>query len=284
MNQWKNVIIHIRSLSFLVEFPNHRADEEEFRKNPATFVQGNRAALPSVSGLELDSFPSTEPLSCQRQTPRTRPFYFDDGEIGRGLSGRINRLINMREGIIYAAKIFARPKPPPPNNKKRALVEDEWLEKVRNEVMLMKDNSHPNIMKVIEFREEPEPFLLMPYYPLGSLDDYRGIDSAQYVSASRQMLLALRYLHGHKVAHRDLKPANLILAKLHPFTIIVSDLGFSKTVPTDELLMTFCGTLLYAAPEVYPVDRKAYGTGYGLSADMVGWCCNAGIYIRLSGL
>lgn len=110
-------------------------------------------------------------------------------------------------------------------------------------------------MQVIDFEEKPEPLLLMPYYPRGNLEDLTGVKGPQYVSAFRQILLGLRHLHGRGVAHRDLKPENLLVAD--PFTIL-SDFGLSKFVATDGLLKSFCGTCLYAAPEVRLVNKKGY--------------------------
>ena len=123
-------------------------------------------------------------------------------------------------------------------------------------------------MPVIDFQEKPEPLLLMPYYPLGNLEKLRGVESPQYVSAFRQMLLGLRHLHERGVVHRDLKPANLLVAKLHPFTIVISDFGFSRLVARNDLLKTFCGSKLYAAPDVVPVGKKRHSEGYGHSVDI----------------
>ena len=111
----------------------------------------------------------------------------------------------------------------------------------------------------------------MEYCSLGSLEDLQGVEPEQYVSASRQMLVGLRHLHSNRVAHRDLKPANLLVANRHPFHIKISDFGLSKVVAIDGVLRTFCGTPLYAAPEVYPNDR----TGYRPSVDI--W--SAGVII-----
>lgn len=116
-------------------------------------------------------------------------------------------------------------------------------------------------MQVIEFRETPEPVLTMPYYPLGNLQDFTNVSAKQYVSAFRQILLGLRHLHEREIVHRDLKPANLLVAA--PFTIIIADFGFSK-VAKDRLLTTFCGTHVYAAPEIYYGNKN----GYGLSVDV----------------
>lgn len=129
---------------------------------------------------------------------------------------------------------------------------------------------------MIEFREEPEPLLVMRYYPRGNLQDVWGsdasaataIDDGEYASAFRQVLLGLSFLHSHRVVHRDLKPENLLVEA--PFTIKISDFGLSKVERSTSPLKTFCGSLLYVAPEVYPVggSSRRGGGGYTASADI----------------
>lgn len=112
-------------------------------------------------------------------------------------------------------------------------------------------------MPFIDFLEVPDPLLVMPFYRLGTLDSQEGVTEQQYVSAFHQILLGLRHLHGRNIVHRDLKPANLLVAE--PFTVIIADFGLSKDA-TDHLLTTFCGTHIYAAPEVYPGHSDGYGS------------------------
>jgi len=110
----------------------------------------------------------------------------------------------------------------------------------------------------IYFQEKPNPFIVMEYCCFGNLEALQDIKSEEYVSASRQMLIGLRHLHNNRVAHRDLKPANLLVANRHPFHVKISDFGLSKVVARNDFLKTFCGTLLYAAPEVCPIGRTGY--------------------------
>ena len=99
----------------------------------------------------------------------------------------------------------------------------------------------------------------MEYCPLGNLEDLQGVEGPQYISVFRQMLNGLRHLHENRVVHRDLKPANLLVANLFPFIIKISDFGPSKVAAEDVFLKTFCGTPLYAAPEVYAPRETGYG-------------------------
>ena len=126
-------------------------------------------------------------------------------------------------------------------------------------------------MQVIHFQEEPEPLFLMPYYPLGNIEEISNIKYPQYVSACRQILLDFRHLHGRRVIHRDFKPENLLVATLHPFTVVISDFGLSKLVAGNDFTKIFCGSRLYAAPDIV-LDKHSDG-GYGHLVDI--WSAGA---------
>ena len=72
-------------------------------------------------------------------------------------------------------------------------------------------------------------------------------------SLARQMCHALYYLHKCGITHRDIKPENILIANDDPYTFKLSDFGLSKEVLEGQTQMqTFCGTLLYCAPEIHP--------------------------------
>ena len=276
--RWKDIIIHAGGLAIKIEFPNQRAGPPEYVKNLRAFFERSQTALPSVKALEFDSYPTTTAPS-QPRTPSQRPIYLDDGLIGRGEFGEVRRVIKARDGKVYAAKTFFPPPKGPQQrgSKKRKRDAEEWLEKVRNEIAIMTNNPHvsaplppqrlaliivliikqPNVMRVIDFQDTHEPFLLMPYYPIGNLVDLKSVSDEQYVSTFRQIFLGLSHLHRRGVVHRDLKPENFLI-KENPYTIIIADFGLSNVV-TDNLLKTFCGSLKYAAPEVFPGSSHSYG-------------------------
>jgi serine/threonine protein kinase len=63
-----------------------------------------------------------------------------------------------------------------------------------------------------------------------------------------QSFEALKYLHDHDVTHRDLKPANVLVYSRDPFVIKLADFGLATEI---SILQTFCGTIDYAAPQIY---------------------------------
>jgi serine/threonine protein kinase len=117
------------------------------------------------------------------------------------------------------------------------------------------------VVQVFEFREAPDPMIIMEYYPDGNIVDALIISDERRISAVGQILDGLSYLHAKGLVHRNLKPENL-LVKLEPFQVAISDFGMSKVVP--DFLKTFSRTSPYAAPEVYPGQSH----GYGCQADV----------------
>jgi serine/threonine protein kinase len=88
---------------------------------------------------------------------------------------------------------------------------------------------------------------------LGKLISERGFLGEELVQAmGAQLLSALGYLHENNITHRDVKPDNILIDSLDPFEVKLTDFGLSKMVDNEQtFLRTFCGTLLYCAPEVY---------------------------------
>ena len=117
----------------------------------------------------------------------------------------------------------------------------------------------PNVMQVIEFRKTPDPFMVMEYYKHGNIME-ACLTYDQYVTAIGQILDGLGHLHAKGDVYRDLKPENLLVEK-HPFfKIVISDFGLSRIATDTTLLRTFCGTLKYLAPEVFPGSDDGYGS------------------------
>lgn len=116
----------------------------------------------------------------------------------------------------------------------------------------------PNIVRYMENFDWEDRFLIiiMELVPGGDIGkhvaDEGPFPEAEARIISQQLLSALAYLHKNNITHRDVKPDNILINSLSPLEVKLTDFGLSKMVDTEQtFLRTFCGTLLYCAPEVY---------------------------------
>ena len=120
----------------------------------------------------------------------------------------------------------------------------------------------PNIVRFVEHIDWKDYiYIIMEFVPagdLGSLVNKQGPLPESIVNTMAiQLVSALKYLHDNGITHRDVKPDNILIQNLDPFHVKLTDFGLSKMIDTeDTFLRTFCGTLLYCAPEVYTEYRE----------------------------
>lgn len=173
------------------------------------------------------------------------------GLIGKGAFATVYQLATKSEGQLYAAKEL---------EKRRFMKNGVMDRKLDNEMQIMKAIDHHSIVKYIDYVDQPKHmYIIMEFVPCGDLQQFLSLHGPLQEDLAKQMaeqvLDALAYLHKKKITHRDIKPDNILLANLDPsnFTVKLSDFGLSKVVKDNEtFLKTFCGTLLYCAPEVFP--------------------------------
>ncbi|GAA6064181.1 hypothetical protein JCM10212_002923 [Sporobolomyces blumeae] len=135
-------------------------------------------------------------------------------------------------------------------------------ELVVNEIVVMRENQHPNIVNFLDayLVHDIELWVIMEFMEGGSLTDI--IDA--YTLAERQIsrvcletCKGLAHLHAQGVIHRDIKSDNILLnARGH---VKITDFGFSaKLVDKKSKRATMVGTPYWMAPEV--VKQKEYGS------------------------
>ncbi|GAB0138366.1 hypothetical protein EsDP_00006601 [Epichloe bromicola] len=259
--RFNEISIHTGGLAIKVDFPNHSARGPRYVDNLKAFFHKSSDIArqvdvgdPPIEGLDLESAATTQAPSIV-QTPRDKLVYYNDKLVGRGTFGAVHRAIRARDGKYVAAKTFTKPA----NKRNLDDVDPAWLTGIRREFTVMKDNPHANIVQVFDFHEMPEPMIIMAYYSLGNIADVAAISEDDYVTAFGQVLDGLSHLHAQGVVHRDLKPENLLVEKEPFFKVVITDFGMAKVVNKTTLLTTFCGTLKYAAPEVFPGITEGHG-------------------------
>ncbi|KAL8935150.1 MAG: hypothetical protein Q9211_004856 [Gyalolechia sp. 1 TL-2023] len=250
--EWE-IVVNARGLSFKVELASYQTCKAEYKKKLTSFLERSSTALPPVDKLGIDSYATTAQPS-QASTPKQLPIYISERELGRGSFGRVDKVIDVSTGARYARKEFFEPRWVK-NEQRGRERKEQWLDQVRREIRIMKENSHENIVHVVASRDGPLPFLVMPYLPLGNLEDIHSespITAEETMTVLFQALDALRYLHPRGVAHRDLKPENILVESRSPLSVKLADFGLANDKPD---LDTECGTQLYTAPEIKPKER-----------------------------
>ncbi|RKF56128.1 putative serine threonine protein kinase [Golovinomyces cichoracearum] len=230
--------------------------------------------------------------------------YYLGGTLGEGEFGKVKMGWKQEGGVQVAIKLIRRDSMG--TNPSR-------LAKIYREIAILREISHPNIVRLHEMVEtEKQIGIILEYASGGELFDY--ILNHRYLkdnSARRlfaQLVSGVGYLHKKGIVHRDLKLENLLLDRNR--NIIITDFGFANTFNADDelseeieynlsnkeyvkkirldkilpdghrrgdLMQTSCGSPCYAAPELVVSDSLYTGRKVDV------WSCGVILYAMLAG-
>ncbi|CAD7079305.1 unnamed protein product [Hermetia illucens] len=151
-----------------------------------------------------------------------------------------------------ACKVINTQKAPDRYNRKFLPRELEILGKIK----------HPYIIHVYSiFQRKDSYFIFMRYAEHGDLFQYMKLNGAIKENHARiwtrQIALAVQYLHTLEIAHRDLKCENILITS--HMNCKLTDFGFARIVTDDfgnhVTSQTFCGSKQYVAPEILRGER-----------------------------
>ncbi|KAB5580937.1 hypothetical protein GE09DRAFT_456974 [Coniochaeta sp. 2T2.1] len=325
------VLSHVDSndLKFIVRIPKREGEHADaFNRNRQAYMSrlaalrhnANATITPGNQG-PVDLFPAKlpnlpSPRRRERQMPhgivlpneRTQDNYeriardWTESEryhrvekIGQGAFATVYKVTDKYNGVPYAAKEL---------DKRKFMKNGVLDQKVESEMNIMQRVKHPNIVGYIDHMDWDERLLIiiMEYVPGGDLgtliQQERPLNEDAVRIMARQLIGALGYLHENNITHRDVKPDNILIASQSPFVVKLTDFGLSKMVDSEQtFLTTFCGTLLYCAPEVYNEfeeydeqghrnprnrQRRPRGQRYDHAVDI--WSLGGVLFYALTGL
>ncbi|XP_068280796.1 serine/threonine-protein kinase PAK 4 [Nyctibius grandis] len=144
--------------------------------------------------------------------------------------------------------------------KKMDLRKQQRRELLFNEVVIMRDYQHENVVEMYNsYLVGDELWVVMEFLEGGALTDivtHTRMNEEQIAAVCLAVLRALAVLHAQGVIHRDIKSDSILLT--HDGRVKLSDFGFcaqvNKEVPRRKSLV---GTPYWMAPEL--ISRLPYG-------------------------
>jgi len=199
-----------------------------------------------------------------------------DGRIlGSGISGVVRLVKHRMTGVEYAVKVLEL---------KGVVDQEEGMKQLKEEIYIMCQLDHPNIVRLEEVYESHDEIYLVQevcrggelFDRLDEQPDYHYTER-QCAALVKQMLGAVRYIHLKGIIHRDLKLENFLFSSREgegSKELKMMDFGLSKHFTMGEVHHEAVGTPYTVAPEVI-------GGSYDEKCDV--WAIGVITYLLLSG-
>ncbi len=175
-------------------------------------------------------------------------------ELGRGGMGIVHKAHDIKLDIDVAIKLLP----------KHLGQDPRAVQFLKREALASMKLSHPNILRLHHFEEDPESkFLIMELVDGKNLTQIldaspnHKLPQDEVVRYGIEACKALEYAHRKKVLHRDIKPSNIMIDS--DGTLKIADFGIARIMKDSHTRHTgtvTSGTLLYMSPEQIQGERS----------------------------
>ncbi|XP_025880802.1 wall-associated receptor kinase 17 isoform X2 [Oryza sativa Japonica Group] len=220
-----------------------RKRAELFRKNGGLLLQ-QRFLMITSQGEE-----SSAKIFSAEELKNATDNYSDGRILGRGANGTVYK------GILPNRTTIAI--------KKSILFDESHVEQFVNEITILSQIDHPNVVKLLGCCLETKvPLLVYEFIPNGTLFQHihnkRTLTWEDCLRIAEETAGALAYLHSTSstpIIHRDIKSSNILLDE--NFVAKIADFGASRSVPSDHTHVTTLiqGTIGYLDPEYFQTSQ-----------------------------
>lgn len=191
------------------------------------------------------------------------------GELGRGGMGVVFAVRHKTTGQRYALKQLLLADAP------------EVRARFAREAQLLARLDHPGLIRIHSAElEGPTPHFVLEFVPGGSLMERLQREGPlplpEALRVTREVGVALSYLHGEGVLHRDLKPQNVLFGSEGEARL--ADFGIARA--SGSLTLTHAGELL-GTPAFMPPEQAVDGHSADARSDV--YALGALLYTMLSG-
>ena len=189
--------------------------------------------------------------------------------LGNGTFGKVRLYRDRKQkDLLFAIKTL-----------KKETMTKSYFELIKNEVDILSNLDHPNIVKYFGVYEDDYYIhILMEYlkgydlYKIIALKKYTGFDEKDICEIIYQLLQALSFIHNQNIIHRDIKPENILFASKKDYsTLKLIDFGLSAYIDKSKNIV---GTPYYMSPEM--TEGRSYP-----QSDI--WSVGVIVYFTLTG-
>ncbi|KAK6904038.1 hypothetical protein I203_107552 [Kwoniella mangroviensis CBS 8507] len=233
--------------------------------------------VPAKPDVKQDSepkaLPSTTPIQAQTSTsrPERRISTMNEAQIMEKLRSvvsaddpaqlysKIKKVGQGASGMVFVAKALTTGKKVA--IKQMDLQQQPRKELIVNEIIVMKESQHPNVVNFLDafLVRNSELWVVMEYMEGGALTDVienNKLTEEQIAAICLETCRGLQHLHSRSIIHRDIKSDNLLMNAQGQ--VKITDFGFcAKLTEQKSKRATMVGTPYWMAPEV--VKQKEYG-------------------------